>query len=277
MIDIQKIQIITINLNNLNGLKRTVESVLKFSRINSRLFNIFWIIKDGVSTDGSAEYLNSIKEEIHSSSINLSLNIVKDSGIFNGMNQAIDICHDGILTLFLNSGDFLSNEIINNAQIFLKSDFDIIYGDFYNSSENSKNYRKSDSNLDFEFVFSKMINHQAIFIKSDYLKKYMFKEEYWVNADWVQLFEIIKYANPSIRYIPIAISVYEAGGNSDNHYKAGLDQRELFLNSQYTFTEKRALLKIARMRQRPWYDFIIKSLDGPNRSRALNALAKMLK
>lgn len=277
MIETKKIQLITINLNNLNGLKKTVESVLKFSKINSRFFDIYWIIKDGVSKDGSVEYLNSIKEEIYSSSIHLSLNIAKDSGIFNGMNQAIDLCQEGILTLFLNSGDFLSNQFINNAQNFFKNDCDIIYGDFYNGSEESKNYRKSDANLDFEFVLSKMVNHQAIFIKSDYLNKYKFKEVYWVNADWVQLFEIIKYENPSIHYVPIAISVYEAGGNSDNHYKAGLDQKELFLNTQYTLTENRAMMKIARMRQRPWYDFILKSLDSPKRSRALSALAKLLK
>ncbi len=144
----QKIQFITINLNNVNGLKRTIESVLKFSRINSSVFDIYWIIKDGFSKDGSAEYLNSIKGELFSSSIKVSLNIVKDSGIFNGMNQAIDLCHDGVLTLLLNSGDFLTNEIINNAQFFLKADYDIVYGDFYNGIEKSKNYRKSDSNLD---------------------------------------------------------------------------------------------------------------------------------
>ena len=55
-----KITIITINYNNLEGLKRTVESV-----VNQTLQDFEYIIIDGGSTDGSAEYIESEYNEIN--------------------------------------------------------------------------------------------------------------------------------------------------------------------------------------------------------------------
>lgn len=50
-----KLSIITINYNNLSGLRKTVESVFAQT---CRDFE--YIIIDGASTDGSKEYLDSI-------------------------------------------------------------------------------------------------------------------------------------------------------------------------------------------------------------------------
>ena len=52
-----KLSIITINYNNLEGLKRTVESV-----VNQTWQEFEYIIIDGGSTDGSAEFIESQKQ-----------------------------------------------------------------------------------------------------------------------------------------------------------------------------------------------------------------------
>ena len=51
-----RLSIITITYNNLAGLRKTAESVLA-----QIVADFEWIIVDGASTDGTKEYLDSIK------------------------------------------------------------------------------------------------------------------------------------------------------------------------------------------------------------------------
>lgn len=269
------IQILTINLNNLDGLKRSCDSVIEFCTATK--INVTWLIKDGVSKDGSIQYLESLKLKKLPENLDLTTLIISDSGIFNGMNQAIDHSQDNMLSLFLNSGDIISKEFIKEFDPEKFRDFDIVYGDYFTDVEDNKHRIKSDPNLDFAFVLSKMINHQSIFINSKLLKKYLFKEEFWVNADWVQLFEIIKFNKLRINYLGFSVSVYELGGNSGKHYEEGIEQRNRYLNSQYTVSELTLLKQFARIRQRSWYNFVIKSLDSPKRSKILYYLSKLMR
>ena len=54
-----KLSIITINFNNLEGLKKTAESV-----INQTWKEFEWIIIDGGSTDGSKEYIIKLNDDL---------------------------------------------------------------------------------------------------------------------------------------------------------------------------------------------------------------------
>ena len=55
-----KLSIITINFNNLAGLKKTADSVI------SQTWKEFeWIIIDGGSTDGSKEFIVSLNDDLH--------------------------------------------------------------------------------------------------------------------------------------------------------------------------------------------------------------------
>jgi len=70
-----RFSIITINLNNFNGLKSTIESVVAQS-----FKDIDWIVIDGGSTDGS-------KELIEQNSSFFSYWVSEpDKGIYNAMN-----------------------------------------------------------------------------------------------------------------------------------------------------------------------------------------------
>ena len=90
------ISIITINLNNKDGLKRTIESV-----INQNKFDIIeYIIIDGGSTDGSVDIIKEYNDKI------TYWVSEKDKGIYNAMNNGIK-ASSGDYLLFLNSGDHL--------------------------------------------------------------------------------------------------------------------------------------------------------------------------
>ena len=89
--------IITINYNNLSGLKKTEESIC--SQINT---NFEWIIIDGASTDGFLDY----SKEIHLADLIVS---EKDNGIYDAMHKGLTRSTNKYI-LFLNSGDEFHDE-----------------------------------------------------------------------------------------------------------------------------------------------------------------------
>ena len=99
-----KLSIITINLNNREGLQKTIESVI------SQTFRDFeWIVIDGGSTDGSAEL---IKQYAAHFAYWVS---ESDKGIYNAMNKGIRQAK-GEWLQFLNSGDQLYEETTECAK-----------------------------------------------------------------------------------------------------------------------------------------------------------------
>ena len=112
-----KISIITINYNNLEGLKRTMESV-----VNQTWREFEYIVIDGGSTDRSAAYIASQSE-------NIDYWVSEpDNGIYNAMNKGIAKA-TGEYLLFLNSGDsFYDANVLQNVSNFFNNDLSIIYG-----------------------------------------------------------------------------------------------------------------------------------------------------
>ena len=151
--------IITVTLNpDVEDLIATIKSVLvqKFSE---------WelIIKDGGS---NLDFSKSIPDDNRITYINK-----KDSGIFDAMNQSIDIAN-GRFVCFLNSGDvFYNSEVLDNIyhthQKFPKAEF--IYGDVNKvlSRSNFEFYPKKFSSY---FMFSNMVCHQGWFLTLKFYK-----------------------------------------------------------------------------------------------------------
>ena len=88
-----KFSIITINYNNVEGLRNTIKSV-----VNQTYTDYEFIIIDGGSTDGSVEV---IKEYANIITYWVS---EPDKGIYNAMNKGIEVANGEYLN-FMNSGD----------------------------------------------------------------------------------------------------------------------------------------------------------------------------
>ena len=113
--------VITINYNNCNGLRHTIESV-----VNQTFRNFEYIVVDGGSTDGSVEV---IKE--YETNINYWIS-EHDGGIYNAMNKGIAQAH-GEYCIFMNSGDlFYYDAVLFSVANDLKEDINSDDKDFEN-------------------------------------------------------------------------------------------------------------------------------------------------
>lgn len=255
--------IVTVNKNNAKGLQTTAES-LNCSKINE-LYE--WIVIDGNSSDDSVEI---IKEYEHLISKWIS---EPDEGIYDAMNKGIKWA-TGDYVCFMNSGD----SFMDLKLVFEKVDdltYDIIYWDLFLIKDNgSRLLVRQTPELDFAYMLGKTINHQSVLIRRALVEKYPFNSYYSIVADWIQLFEIIRNENPVINYLEFPLTVFDASGISSNNEELRFSQRIEYLQNLYSDWELNSLHQFARIRQRPWYGFLIRSLTSPKRSAALELLSK---
>lgn len=103
------ISIITINYNNAEGLRRTIQSVVS----QACRADFEYIVIDGASTDGSRDILDQYSDQID------VLISEPDSGIYNAMNKGVKNS-SGTYCLFLNSGDWLHDQTVIKDVLKLK-------------------------------------------------------------------------------------------------------------------------------------------------------------
>ena len=89
-----KISIITVALNSISTIKRTIDSV-----ISQDYQNIEFIIIDGGSVDGTLELISSYKKQID------VLISEKDNGLYDAMNKGYKLATGDIIGI-LNSDDY---------------------------------------------------------------------------------------------------------------------------------------------------------------------------
>ena len=175
-----KYSIITINYNNIEGFRKTIESV-----VSQTMCNFEWIIIDGGSTDGSRELIENNSEYI---SYYVS---EPDKGIYNAMNKGIMASHGDYL-LFLNSGDYLYDENVIKQVIPLLKDRDIYVGRI-NSLGKDNASEEEQADFSPEGILRKLtftwIPHQASFFKRTLFDTYgMYREDQRIVSDWWAFF-----------------------------------------------------------------------------------------
>lgn len=169
------ISIITINFNNIDGLKKTMTSVL-----GQTFKNFEYIIIDGGSTDGSAAYIESQNK-------NIDYWVSEpDIGIYNAMNKGIAKA-TGKYVSFMNSGDyFLSlNTLQLCSTIFCNFRADVFYGQIKFDDSLTEKTMIYPTKLTLAYLQNMVINHQACFFLLDTLLKFKgYNEEYKLAADY---------------------------------------------------------------------------------------------
>ena len=198
-----KFSIITINYNNVEGLRKTIDSVV------SQTFTDYeWIVIDGGSTDGSKEL---IEEYQHFFSYWCS---ESDNGVYNAMNKGI-VYTNGNYINFMNSGDVYASERTLQEVAKHHHDGDILFGDWicvYETKEVQMTFPID--MLQTEFT-RRNICHQAIFYKSYLLKLKGFDESIAIWADYARNVEL-SLSGASFEYLPFVICRYDMNGISSS-------------------------------------------------------------
>jgi glycosyltransferase involved in cell wall biosynthesis len=199
----KKISIITINYNNLEGLKKTVESVL-----NQTWRGFEYIIIDGGSKDGSAAYIKSQREYLD------YWVSEPDKGIYNAMNKGIK-AGKGEYLLFLNSGDCLYDSTVIEKSAKHLSGCDLITFDMEMVGENRSTIETYPSELKFSDMFYGYLPHSSTFIKKQLFDKVgLYDETLKIVSDWK--FMILALFTYQCSYCKIegTVSTFYLGGIS---------------------------------------------------------------
>lgn len=217
-----KLSIITINYNNRNGLRETIESVI--SQTNK---DFEWVIIDGGSTDGSKELI-----EQNSKSISYFVS-ESDTGIYQAMNKGIVASH-GEYLLFLNSGDSLFEKDTIENVLPLLSNVDIYVGKIQSIGKLNETIEEQ-SDFSPEGVLNKLtftwIPHQASFFKRNVFEKYgIYREDMKIASDWWFYFCTLVLGKASIASLPLTIAKYDTNGISHSHRAQAMEEQEKLLN-----------------------------------------------
>ncbi|MCF7560322.1 glycosyltransferase [Sabulilitoribacter multivorans] len=220
-----KISIITVNYNNLEGLKKTIESV------KSQTYQSFeYIVIDGCSNDGSSEFLEKNKE-LFDYWIS-----EPDNGVYQAMNKGLKKA-TGEYLLFLNSGDhFISNKVLEENYREL-IDASIIYFNLQ-VVENEKTFIKEyPSTLSFSYFVSDTLPHPATFIKKEvFSNTHLYREDFKIVSDWKFFMDAICKYNVTYKHINKPLSTFYIGGMSSNPENRIFKQNEknIVLKEEYT-------------------------------------------
>lgn len=255
-----KLSIITINYNNCEGLRKTIESV-----VNQTWQDFEWIIVDGGSTDGSRELIEETAAHLaaqdwrteqfsllgftaegwesgdtlvpssrEARSRTLLWASEKDNGIYNAMNKGI-VMAQGEYCLFLNSGDWLyDNDVLQNVFSYGLVE-DIVYGDSVVLSPIQQYWSVPKTKINRKWFYRNSIHHGAAFIKKYLFIQYGFYDEQLkIVSDWKFFLQSIVMGNTSFEHVPITIYCFEGGGISDQvaerRKENAVVMRELFID-----------------------------------------------
>lgn len=208
----RRLSIITINYNNIDGLRRTYDSI-----VSQSFHDYEWIVVDGGSTDGSKDFIFE-----HQSDVTWWCS-ERDGGIYNAQNKGLNHAA-GEYLLFLNSGDTLLTPYVLEEVFSCTLDADVVYGDWYEKKSFSLcNKSRCYPGIANYFRFATCpLCHQATFIRGSVLRKSPYDETYRICADWAKWVELSK-SGCSFQHIPVKICLYLRDGIS---YRAIKQKRQ---------------------------------------------------
>lgn len=224
-----KLSIITINYNNAQGLKKTLDSV---SVQTCKEFE--HVIIDGGSTDGSKEVI-----EGYANKALCSVNWVseKDNGIYNAMNKGIKRA-SGEYIQILNSGDCLASDDVVERMLKTLDEYiqrgdnpDILYGNMIKIGSDGKIVDKSTyTEYSLRQFYSSTLNHDCAYIKKVLFEKYgYYDESLKIVSDWKWYLQAIGLGHVKPIYVDIDVTHFDAGGISETNLELRNEERRKVL------------------------------------------------
>ncbi len=201
----RKISIITVNLNNSDGLLKTIKSV-----VEQKCSDYEYIVIDGGSTDQSVQVIKQYKDKIQ------YWVSEPDKGIYNAMNKGIKIAK-GEYCYFLNSGDTFNDA---NILSFVNSNLgenDIVYGNLKFIDNLSERISIQPEKLELDRFYQGTLYHPATFIKKELFNQYgKYNEDYKIAGDYEFFLRIFLKGKIVTKYIDYTIAAFDINGISSS-------------------------------------------------------------
>lgn len=235
--------IIVVSYNASELIKDTINSILMQTFDDYEI-----VVKDACSEDDTIEQIP----------VDSRIRLYKstDSGIYDGMNQAITMA-DGQFLHFLNCGDvFYSDDVLAKIAVMIEEK-GIVDGIIYGDSMMKNGLRKQPSVVTPFFLYRTPMCHQSMFFsKTVFLENGLYDLNYKIVADYDCTLKAFR-SGVSFFYIHIPVCYYLGGGVSEsetgvkikkNEYKE--IHREYF--SLWERIEFETLLLLSMRRLRFW-------------------------
>lgn len=208
------LSIITINRNNRNGLKRTLDSIAAQS------FTDFeHIIVDGASSDGSVELIKDFEGKFKGK---LQWVSELDKGIYNAMNKGIKMA-SGEYIQIVNSGDYLASTtaVENMLQSLDKYDYpEILFGNmikFWPDGRKFKDTCGERNKLSMIDFYRGTLNHNSAYIKRQLFERFgLYDEDLRICSDWKWFLKVIPLGGICPAYTDIDVTYFDMTGISES-------------------------------------------------------------
>lgn len=265
-----KLSIITINYNNVEGLKKTLASVAA-----QTYRNIEHIIVDGGSTDGSVDVIKEYAEKSSLQGREIKWSSEPDKGIYNAMNKGIEIAlgrrvvntnHTSNIThntsqeslcdyvQILNSGDLLAAPDVTERmmaalhqtsnikhQTSVENCPAIFYGNMLKSYDGHTIINRDTCGGDmytpesFLYFYKGTLNHDCAYIRRDLFEKYgLYNEDMKICSDWEWYVRAIVLGGEKPVYTNIDATIFDMNGVSESRGK----NAELIRQERREYLEK---------------------------------------
>lgn len=214
-----KFSIITINYNNSQGLKQTIESVV------SQSFSDYeYIVIDGGSKDGSKDVIEDFADRI------AYWVSEPDSGIYNAMNKGVSKA-SGEYCLFLNSGDVLhSNNVLEQiAAVGLDTDLLIGKVRYLNTGQLSS----LPDVLTMKHFYSRSLPHPSTFMKRTIFESLHYDESFRIVSDWKLFIEVVIMRNASYAFSDVVVTDFDTTGISATNKRLVDAERRKVLETMF--------------------------------------------
>lgn len=217
--------IIVVSFNAGDTILKTIESVLKQSFDDYEI-----IVKDGLSKDETLSFVpESEKIRVYSE---------KDTGIYDAMNQAIELSN-GKYVCFLNCGDFFANENVLEGIFAIAQNYDdaVIYGNY---SRKGVSFKQPGNITDF-YLYRTPLCHQTMFIsKSLFEQNGLYDTSYKILADYDHTLHDY-FSGKKFVHCDVVVCDYMGGGASETPkgIRIKKEERKIILDKYYSKTQQK--------------------------------------
>lgn len=197
-----KVTVITIVLNALTVIERTLKSV-----VTQDYKNLEYLVVDGRSLDGTLDVIERYRGRI------TKIVSEPDGGIYEAMNKGAAMA-TGEWIIFMNGGDvFVDTDVVSKVFLnFSCSEFDVIYGDGIICHEGRRSVERSPNRVSFHD--GNCFSHQSSFIRADVQREYGFDLAERVAADYDLFLRL--YKNDKVfQRVDVIVSEFFTGGFSN--------------------------------------------------------------